>query len=431
MAQGINMTTELQTDASLNKTSTNTNDSNVDHIADDTSVDKVSDDTSIDDAIYDIIANDIDAGVNADSDSKDGVENDVDADVAEKAIAEAIDIGNILKEKRLELGFDERHAATELKLPIDQVRALESNDFSHFRSVTFARGFLKSYCRLLELDHVVMIAAFDNKRASVETTIKPVDKVHRQTHLGDPIVIFISVVIVAVLIFLVFWWPTDSTTNVASDGQQEALIVETIEKVEAPTLVAPTANVSNENEQNTESTVVDSTPINTASAAVEEETPIAEVAKQEVAKPVAPKPVAPKVEVAKPAVVKAPEISNDVVTGLSAETVAILKEAGVSPDEVVRATQVVPTVETPTVVTQLDDIEIAFGEDCWAEIRDASGTILFSGVQSAGSTLLLTGDAPYRVVLGYAKGVSSLKYKGELFDFSPFTRKDLARFELK
>jgi cytoskeleton protein RodZ len=285
---------------------------------------------------------------------------------------------------------------------------------------------------LLELDHVVMVAAFDNKRASVETTIKPVDKVHRQTHLGDPIVIFISVVIVAVLVFLVFWWPAESTTNVASNTQ-EALVVETVDQVKAPALVDPIADESNENEQNTESTALDSTPINTASAVVEVETPKVEVAAQEVSQPIAPKPVAPEVEVVKAAkpVVQAKEASNDVVTGLSAETVAILKEAGVSPDEVVRATKVVPVVETPAVVAKLDDIEIAFGEDCWAEIRDASGTILFSGVQSAGSTLFLTGDAPYRVVLGYAKGVSSLKYKGELFDFSPFTRKDLARFELK
>ncbi|MCW4627616.1 MULTISPECIES: helix-turn-helix domain-containing protein [Marinomonas] len=133
-----------------------------------------------------------------------------------------INIGNRLKSKRLELEFDERYVATALKIPIDQVRALEANDFKYFRSVTFARGFLKSYCRLLGIEHTEMLHAFDSSRDVAESTIKPVDKVNKQTHLGDPIVVFISVVIVAVLVFLVFWWPSQSATVALEEQQIEA-----------------------------------------------------------------------------------------------------------------------------------------------------------------------------------------------------------------
>ncbi|ETX11394.1 hypothetical protein MUS1_10475 [Marinomonas ushuaiensis DSM 15871] len=376
------MTTEFKTDVSLNKTSTNTNDSNADLIADDTSVN--------------------------DAPNDENTENVIDNVVIESDVMKVIDIGNELKEKRLELGFDERNVATKLKIPIDQVRALESSDFSYFRSVTFARGFLKSYCRLLELDYVVMVAAFDKERAGAETTIKPVDKVHKQTHLGDPIVIFISVVIVAVLVFLVFWWPSTSSVTSLDD-----IVNETVETIADPE-TSSTANETLELEEPTNNKEVD------VQSSVDQRI-IAPAANAIPSKAIADADEKPVNE-------------NDVVTGLSAETVAILKEAGVSPDEVVRATKVVPATETSVVqqtVAYQDDVEIAFSGDCWAEIRDASGTILFSGVKSAGSSLALTGDAPYRVVLGYAKGVSSLIYKGEQFDFSPFTRKDLARFELK
>lgn len=428
MAQGINMTTDVRTDASLNKTSTNTNDSSADSIADDTSIDNSSADTMTDD-------------VGVDNSTSDSVSDDTQVDdeiVNEEMIiteisVEAIDIGNTLQEKRLELGYDERQVATELKISIDQVRALESNKFTHFRSVTFTRGFLKSYCRLLGIEHSKVLDAFDSGQKEAESTIKPVDKVHRQTHLGDPIVIFISVVIVAVLVFLVFWWPTDSATNtVFNDRESQA-----VEEVKAPVLDTLISDESNENELDSESIGLDSTPTDAESVTVEKEVPKQETIKAEISKVEAPKQETPKINIVKNTkpVAKAASVNSDVVTGLSAETVAILKEAGVSPDEVVRATKVVPATETPSAASQtvayLDDIEMAFSEDCWAEIRDASGTILFSGVQSAGSTLALTGNAPYRVVLGYAKGVSSLKYKGELFDFSPFTRKDLARFELK
>ncbi|MFQ3186857.1 MAG: cytoskeleton protein RodZ [Marinomonas primoryensis] len=339
MAQGIDMTTEIQTDVSVSKTSTDT-----------------------------------------------------------------INIGKRLKAKRLELEFDERHVATALKIPIDQVRALEANNFQFFRSVTFARGFLKSYCRLLGIDHSEMLQAFDAEREGAESTIKPVDKVNKQTHLGDPFVIFISVVIVAVLVFLVFWWPSQLSQTVAADDVNdevsETVVVPEIETIE-PVLnessePIPISNVSSSNAST--GTTLERNDFVEGNTVKDEKTS-----------------------------------SNDVVTGLSAETMAILEEAGVSPAEVVRAAAVVPIelIVPLKAPPYSNDVEMIFDEDCWTEVRDATGKILFSGVKSAGSKLALTGNAPYRVVLGYAKGVSSLKYKGEVFDFSSFTRKNLARFELK
>ncbi|MGJ8647303.1 RodZ domain-containing protein [Marinomonas colpomeniae] len=323
---------------------------------------------------------------------------------APESVSSNINIGGRLKQKRLELEFDERHVATELKIAIDQVQALEANNFNYFRSVTFARGFLKSYCRLLDIDYVEVLGAFESQRADAESTIKPVDKIHKQTHLGDPIVIFISVVIVAILVFLVFWWPTNST-NTSSDDLNDD-ISESAEAPQAQEVSAPVAIASTEEEQ---LSIIEEEPLLTVdsdstSTAVESNNSV-----------------------------ESNSTDSNVVTGLSAETVAILKEAGVSPDEVVKATKKVEVQEpiAPQEADYLDDIVISFTSDCWTEIRDTSGTILFSGVKSAGSTLTLTGNAPYRVVLGYAKGVSSLKYKGEAFDFSSFTNKELARFELK
>ena len=342
MAQGIDMTTELQTDASVSKTNMDT-----------------------------------------------------------------INIGNRLKAKRLELEFDERHVATELKIPIDQVRALESNNFHYFRSMTFARGFLKSYCRLLVVDPTEILLAFDNERKDAEPTIKPVDKVNKQTNFGDPIVIFISVVIVAVLVFLVFWWPSQESTpavtnETKSEVSEEAAAPEV--NVTEPSFNEPSESVDISNvSSSNDSTGTEVTSDNTTEEASSN--------------------------------TQADNAAGNsaVVTGLSAETMAILEEAGVKPEDVVRATAEVSAepVVTPQVASYKEEVEMTFDADCWTEVRDASGKILFSGVKSAGSQLSLTGKAPYRVVLGYARGVSSLKYKGEEFDFSSFTRNDLARFELK
>jgi cytoskeleton protein RodZ len=322
---------------------------------------------------------------------------------------DTINIGNRLKSKRLELEFDERYVATSLKIPIDQVRALEANDFKYFRSVTFARGFLKSYCRLLGIEHTEMLHAFDSSREVVETTIKPVDKVNKQTHLGDPIIVFISVVIIAVLVFLVFWWPSQSTTVAVEEQQMEAnesaLMVEP--NVETSPAVEPTVPL-------------DESPSAPASASDEASAPVLDENDVSTSGLVENESVAP-----------SSVRNSSVVTGLSAETMAILEEAGVRPEDVIRATVEVPTTPAPTIPSYTDEIEVAFSADCWTEVRDATGKILFSGVKTAGSNLSLTGKAPYRIVFGYARGVSSLKFKGEVFDFSSSIRNDLARFELK
>ncbi|MEO9273511.1 RodZ domain-containing protein [Marinomonas sp. 5E14-1] len=389
---------------------------------------------------------------NITTDEKIDTLNDTDATESD------LTIGQTLKAKRTELGLTEQDIATSLKISLDQVKALEANNFDHFLSVAFARGFLKSYCRVVGLNQMEILDVFDSNRDNKESTIKPVDKVNTQTHLGDPIVTFISVVIVAVLVFLVFWWPSESAQSVIAD---ENPINETAEiaQAEEPLLNSDTFQSSVQNEgdvtepvltpdasqssvQN-EGDVTESvlTP-DTSQSSVQNEGDVTEsvltpdtsqssvqneggVAEADDTANSAPSTL---VEVAS-------ESESNVVTGLFPETVAILKDAGVSPDKVVKATQVVPAPEPvgekPSTPTYTHDVDIAFAKDCWTEIRDASGRILFSGVKTAGQTLKLSGNAPYRVVLGYARGVSSLKYKGEEFAFSSFIRQDLARFELK
>ncbi|TDO99388.1 RodZ domain-containing protein [Marinomonas balearica] len=303
------------------------------------------------------------------------------------------EIGKKLKMKRMSLGLDERQVATELKLPIEQVIALENNQFDYFRSSMFARGYLKSYCRLLDVDPRPILSVFDLQQASHEPTVKPVDKVNKQANFGDPIVILVSVVIVAVMIFLAVWWPTlerSSPNESAEPAYQES--------------VTEQAGATNDSGVEVMQPTQEGSTVTEAVVA-------GELAEE-----------------------KAVE-DSDIEIGLSAETKAILEEAGVDPEKVAKDTA--RDTSEPEPVLEVvkpeykDDVVMTFSADCWTEVRDSRGRILYSGVKSKGSTLKLNGSAPYRVVLGFARGVSSLKYKGEEFDFSSFISKDLARFELK
>lgn len=309
---------------------------------------------------------------------------------------EMIDVGNELKSKRIDLGMGEREAATRLKLPIEQVRALESNNFDYFRSKTFARGFLKNYIRLLELDEKHLLTALDDADESKKTVIEPVSKDVKQAQMADPIVILASIIIGILLIVLAFWWPT------MMQNSDAALIEDTQETLDSE-IINITANT-------------------------QDLTEIAELDLQS--------------EIEQAELNGSPTQESSVVTGLSAEKIALLKDAGVDPTVIevpVKITQtqtdisaeIEEEIQEEAIPFYTHDLVIEYIIDCWTEVRDSKGEILFSGVKSAGSTLTLTEDGTYKVVLGYAPGVKSLVFKGAEIDIAPYTRQDLTRIELK
>lgn len=322
---------------------------------------------------------------------------ELEMEIAPEQGKQNLDIGQILRAKRLGLALDERQVATELKLSIESVFALENNAFERFRSATFARGYLKSYCRLLGLDHHQILEAFDAQQSVKQSNLRPVDSVEAQTSGRDPIFVIVSAIIVAIITFVIFWWPSQSSEpESTSPAVQEQLIDDSLsaDEVNAAETTDDVLSASGDPE-------IDFTPLAEATSEIEESDP-------------------------------------EVVTGLSAETIALLEDAGVDPDQVEEATRESEIITEPSVsdvapeaTIASQDIVVQFSADCWTEIRDASGRILFSGVKSADSSLELDGQAPYRVTLGYARGVSKFIYKGEVFDFSSYVRKDLARFELK
>ncbi|MEE8057324.1 MAG: RodZ domain-containing protein [Pseudomonadales bacterium] len=53
-----------------------------------------------------------------------------------------------------------------------------------------------------------------------------------------------------------------------------------------------------------------------------------------------------------------------------------------------------------------------FSDDCWVEVKDSDNKVIFADLKRAADTLELSGNAPFRVLLGYAPGVS-LDYNGK------------------
>ena len=101
-------------------------------------------------------------------------------------------------------------------------------------------------------------------------------------------------------------------------------------------------------------------------------------------------------------------------------------EAGL-PDSTVSAAQQPPQGVAAAAVKP--EILLSFSEVCWVDIRDSSGTYKYVNQVEPGTVKKLSGTAPYKILLGNAKGVI-LTINGEPFDFQRYTNANVARFSL-
>ena len=70
-------------------------------------------------------------------------------------------------------------------------------------------------------------------------------------------------------------------------------------------------------------------------------------------------------------------------------------------------------------------IVLSFTADCWFEIRNESGELLYADLGRDTQTRRYIGDGPFQVKLGFSPG-ATLRYNDETVDLQPYTRRDVA-----
>jgi cytoskeleton protein RodZ len=85
-----------------------------------------------------------------------------------------------------------------------------------------------------------------------------------------------------------------------------------------------------------------------------------------------------------------------------------------------------PLPETAAPATGL---RLQFDDISWVQVRDVSGRIVHSGLNPAGSSVDIEGQAPFYLVVGNAEKVH-VTYRGRSIDLKPFTSVDVARLTL-
>lgn len=108
-------------------------------------------------------------------------------------------------------------------------------------------------------------------------------------------------------------------------------------------------------------------------------------------------------------------------------------EAPVSPTESVVGTEASVEADVPAVAASPashSQLHLEFGEESWAEIKDASGRPLHRQLNPAGSSVDIQGQPPFDVLIGNA-AQARMTYNGRPIDLKPFISVTVARFTLE
>lgn len=289
--------------------------------------------------------------------------------------APAIEVGTLLKRKREELGYSQKQVADRLRLRLTVIEQIDNNQLATDQVATFTRGYLRSYARLVGVDESLVLAALDDA-GDAQHQEQEMQSFSRKTktekHNSRIMLITWGVFIIIIGISSLWWWQNQRDNSLSQS-------VNDTSAVEVPAVMEESEN----------------TPA------------LDDVVMQELT--VAPEEVSPSVEVP----------SSDATP----EEVLIEEPSAVE-------AEVAESVQTSA--TLADDqqvITMTFEADCWIQVKDAQGKTLISGIRKAGQDLELSGEAPFKVILGAPEGVA-MTFASEPVDLSRYTAGKVARFTL-
>lgn len=296
--------------------------------------------------------------------------------------------GELLKKAREAKGLTQAEVAQKLNfLPI-YIPALENEEFEPLHSVTFIKGYLRAYARFLEIDadEVLRCFAVHHPNLMKQEPHQPVEVMKPEKNTSSLAFKLFSIIIALALIaIIIVWWQSHTTEPLPSVSSQSVQV----DTLDGNTIVAP-VKVEKEKTDVTASTEeVEATN----EAAI---TPVVTEENTEKNKPLIADPQAKPNAAAKPAASPAEQATSN-------QPVVAVK----------------PITGDPAAATRGNDklVALSFNNDCWVEVKDASGQILHASLMQTNDQILLEGQPPFQVVFGNGT-FAKVFYAGKNFDFS-------------
>ena len=296
--------------------------------------------------------------------------------------------GATLRRAREQAGIALEVVAQRTMIPLSRLRALESDDYERVGVATFVVGYLRAYAKFLKMDPVPLLVALEPSLPAAELApMQTAPSVALALHVQKrPRSFFWPVVVAMVAILGMVAFIGINTVLVPDDEM-------------VPVIPARPASEPVES-----SGSVLQLPLEVA-----DEEPLTEPLEDGVSRDESGEVL----EVAEDEALRDTDFALTPTTQ-SAQTAAPAEQAG-------ELDQSLPAADASS-----DELSLAFAEDCWVEVTDATGKALIAQLATSGDNLQLFGRAPFQVVLGNAPA-ATVMFNGEAVETGPASGRKFKR----
>lgn len=328
--------------------------------------------------------------------------------------------GSLLSQARNAKGFTAADIAQKLRLKVGIIEALERDEILSTISLTFTKGYVRSYAKLLGLNENHIIQLFNELHISDDLTPKKMQsfsrKVSREHNDSRWMLVTYSIIALVILLSILWWvqhqsepfFAAKSNVPEAEQSVSESLQIPVFDAIEDDSFTLNAVEIDSELTDLTNATEAE------AEAEVEIETG-SDLAPYEQAE------FADETTTAIPDFIPNtnPENINQVLTVLENNDPDVESELRLFADD----------NESMQDSNELVELIFSFSGDCWIKITDATGNDIAYGVKKAGRVMPVIGQAPFSVILGAPRSVN-LQYDGEPIDISFLPSDRTGRFVL-
>ncbi|WP_176515343.1 RodZ domain-containing protein [Pseudomonas faucium] len=328
----------------------------------------------------------------------------------EVAAATGQNPGELLRQAREKREWSQAEVARKLNLTISSLNHVETGAFDKLPGHTFARGYIRAYAKLMDLDQAPLVEAFDQYTGTHAkgSEVHSLGRIEEPVRLSHNILRGVSLLLLVAVVGGSFIWWQDQGSLRGKDLAKIALEHVEVESADGTTQIHPLDEP--EDQAVTASQQAESAPLPLEQAPAE---PAGQPASEAAPATTAPAPAQQTAATPAPAVPATP-------------ATPATPAAPVAP---VASVPAVAAAEPAAVPAGSAKVAIQFVADCWTQVTDGNGKVLFSAIKRKGDNLELTGKPPFAVRLGFARG-AQVSYNGQPVDVAPFTSGETARLKL-
>ncbi|WP_085673700.1 MULTISPECIES: RodZ domain-containing protein [unclassified Pseudomonas] len=334
----------------------------------------------------------------------------------EVAAATGQNPGELLRQAREKREWSQAEVARKLNLTVSSLNHVETGAFDKLPGHTFARGYIRAYAKLMDMDQAPLVEAFDQYTGTHAkgSEVHSLGRIEEPVRLSHNIMRGVTLLLLVAVVGGSFIWWQDQGSLKGKDLAKIALEHVEVESADGTTQIHPLDEP--EDQAVTAGQQPESAPLPLEQAPAE--------AAAETTGEAAPAAAAPV-----PAPVQQAPVQQAPVQTVAPAPAPAAPVAPAAPAASVPAVAAAEPAAPAAVPAGSAKVAIQFTADCWTQVSDGNGKVLFSAIKRKGDNLELTGKPPFAVRLGFARG-AQVSYNGQAVDVAPFTSGETARLKL-